>query len=458
MISKDNNILKLSSMAQQFPPPKPLPLARLSVEDGLLLNAERWQCAHAYHQSRQNLHYQSLNQPGIVCGLGVSVIPAPDEIPAQYRDGRWIKIQSGVAIDLLGNPIIIPQPMEFRVASQAKEEPIVIYIVVSYVDPEKLHRKDLQDRVQETFRIDEKISKPDDLEVELCRIVLMPGKVQLSQSDNVFLPRKNQVDLRYRQPAIARPQGIVRMAIVPQNSPADNVISAYLSGLLQSVASLYPALQGIEEVGQVKLEAGVQSKLLLEHNIIYVTYQQFITLSEVEIGILKEYDQMGGVVLVELDPKTTDLKELTQVHNKLQKTLINFQQYEIELTGIRQQFEQELEETKKSIEKQIEKVNLQVQQITRQISSCQEDSGVIFRQHPLRNQPFLFGQFPLVEDQEIKIFNWGSIILVIGPLSSAWGLGESFNLPREMIRTAQEIGINILHFAWRRRQLMQLQL
>ncbi len=444
-------------MNQYFPRPEPLPLNRLFVEDGLLLNAERWQCAHTYHRHRQNLHYQSLNQPGIVCGLGVSVIPAPDEIAAQYRDGRWIKIQSGIAIDLVGNLIIVPEPMEFRIASEAKEQPILVYIVISYVDPEKLHRKEPKCQIQETFRIDEKISYPDDLEVELCRIILMPGTVQLSQPSHVFFPSENQVDLRYRQQVIARPQGIVRVAIAAQNSPADSVISAYLSGLLQSVAALYPAMRGIEEVGQVNLEVEVQRDLLLDHDLLYITYQQFITLTEAELEILKEYDRTGGVVLVELDATTTDFKELIYLQKKLQRTLLNFED-DNEMAGMRQQLELELVETQKSIDKQIEKINSQVQQLARQISSYQKESGVIFREHPLRNQPFLFGQFPLVESQEAKIFNWGGIVFVIGNISPAWGLCKSLSLPRETIRNAQEMGINILHFAGRRRQLMQLQL
>ena len=444
-------------MTQPFPLPETVPLTRLSVEDGLLLNAERWQCAHTYHRHRQNLHYQSLNQPGIVCGLGVSVIPAPDDIPAQYRDGRWIKIQRGVAIDLQGNPIIVPEPMEFRIASDAKQQPILVYIVISYVDPEKLHRQKQQYLIQETFRLDEKISAPDDLEVELCRILLIPGVVQLSPPKNVFFPRENQVDLRYRQPAIARHQGIVSIAINLQNSPRDQVISAYLSGLVQSVASLYPVLGGIEEVGQLHLEGGVPQEILLEYDMLYMTYQQFISLTEAEIDILKEYDRTGGVVLVELDPKTTDFHELIWVQKKLQTALVNFQD-DSEWDGMRQEFKEELAETEKSLEKQIEKVKLKVQEIVSLISSSQENGGVIFRQHPLRNQPFLFGQFPVVKGQEVKIFNWGGIIFVVGTLSAAWGLGESLDIPRETIRTAQEMGINILHFAWQRRQLTQLQL
>jgi hypothetical protein len=94
-------------------------LERLAVKDGLLLTADYWQRAHTYHRHRQNVHYQSLQQPGIVCGLGVSVIPAPADLPAQYRDGRWLQIQSGIAIDLVGNPIIVPQPIDFRITSEA---------------------------------------------------------------------------------------------------------------------------------------------------------------------------------------------------------------------------------------------------------------------------------------------------------------------------------------------------
>jgi hypothetical protein len=44
----------------------------------------------------------------------------------------------------------------------------------------------------------------------------------------------------------------------------------------------------------------------------------------------------------------------------------------------------------------------------------------------------------------------------VGDLSSAWGLDPDLSLSRADIRTAQELGINILHFAWKRRSMMQL--
>jgi hypothetical protein len=55
----------------------------------------------------------------------------------------------------------------------------------------------------------------------------------------------------------------------------------------------------------------------------------------------------------------------------------------------------------------------------------------------------------------MQIWQGGGIILVTGTLSNAWGLDDEL-LNRNDIRTAQELGINILHFALRRRQIMQL--
>jgi hypothetical protein len=68
----------------------------------------------------------------------------------------------------------------------------------------------------------------------------------------------------------------------------------------------------------------------------------------------------------------------------------------------------------------------------------------------------LFAALPSFNQQPIHLLYGGGIVLVLGDLCAAWGLDEQLSLSRENIRTAQELGINILHFAWRRRQLTQL--
>ena len=69
-----------------FPYPEIQSFERLQVSDGLLINSERWRLAHEYHQQRQNVQFQSLFLPGIICGLGVAPIEAPADLPAKFRD------------------------------------------------------------------------------------------------------------------------------------------------------------------------------------------------------------------------------------------------------------------------------------------------------------------------------------------------------------------------------------
>ncbi|NJM22201.1 MAG: hypothetical protein HC907_27570 [Richelia sp. SM1_7_0] len=59
----------------------------------------------------------------------------------------------------------------------------------------------------------------------------------------------------------------------------------------------------------------------------------------------------------------------------------------------------------------------------------------------------------------LNIYYSSGIIVVHGNLSNAWG-GKyeryEANLSRNDIRTAHELGINMLYFAYRRRNMMKL--
>lgn len=457
-------------MTQSFPPPPIKPLERVQVRDGLLMNADRWRRAHEYHHDRQNIHYQSLNQPGIVCGLGVKLIPPPTEVISQYRDGRWLQIQPGIAIDLVGNPIVVPEPIEFRIASEnLTPEPLTVYLVVSYVNPEKLRRKEQRDIVQETFRIDEKSSPPRELEVELCRILLEPGAVAgpeappLQNPADVFYPDSNCLDLRYRTQVRSRPQAVVQVAQVNPASTVDAKSLSNLSYLLQSVNALYPALDGIEEIGQITLqpeEKGEKTKLL-DYDLLYLNYQHSQFLKEQQWEVLRRYVETGGVLLVEASTEGTNIKELTTIKQELQKAIANFELSgntvdDAELSTLRQELETELKSVKSELEEKINSLSLLFKDFAQNLGTSLESLDQLQRNHPLRTRPFLFSALPSINEQPIQLLVGGGIVFIIGNLSSAWGLDEESVLTRETIRTAQEMGINILHFAWRRRRMMQL--
>ena len=392
-------------MTYSFPNPEIVPMERQQVRDGLLLTAERWQRAHDYQRKRQNLHYQSINQPGIVCGLGVRVIPAPEEVAAQYRDNRWMQIQPGIAIDLEGNPIIIPHQINFRIATELKEsEPVTVYLVAQYRDPDLLGESPDREVIQETFRIDERSRPPERSEVELCRVLLRSSQQELFGTPNdVFFPGYGDLDLRYRRQARAKPQGLVQIAQIDSNDENCSQNFFNLTYLLRAVEDIYPSLKGAETVDRVTWDED-----LYPYELLYLTGQQNLSLNDHHFSKLSSYLKSGGTLLVDAPAESTELIQ-------------------------------------------------SVQAIARQLQTPLKSLQEARRDHPLRIKPFLFSALPTINDTKIQILSGGGIILAIGNLGKSWGLDEQLQRSRTEIRTTQELGINILHFAWKRKQTIALQ-
>jgi hypothetical protein len=417
-----------------FPSPQAHPLERLQVTDGLLLNAERWRLAHEYHRQRQNIHYQSLHQPGIVCGLKVGVTAAPEQFAAQYRDARWLRIQLGIAIDTLGNPIIVPEAIDYRLASEPpRSGTAVIYLVLSYVDPDRLQRSIEPEMVRETFRIDEKTTPPDELEVELCRIVIQAGAVTLEATANVFAPSANQVDLRYRQQVQARPLGTVRVEEVGTAGKTQWV------DLLKALPALYPSLaaEAIADPSDV-------------HDLLSFHANHLTALSETQLENYKRHLALGGTIVINAEEENTHFFKLAAIRQELQQTLAKIRRKML-LATEQSELEAELAKIETSLAETLETIAQPIKAFAEQMGLV-ADSGQIDRHHPLRNQPFQFAQFPVINAVPTEILAWGGIVLVVGDLEQAWGQDEALMLPRDTIRSAQEMGINILHFAWRRKQ------
>lgn len=410
-----------------FPYPLPNPLERLHVHDGLMMNADRWQIAHRYHRLRQNVHYQALYQPGIVYGLGVKVISPPQSSSLRYRsidqqqgETRWLEIQPGIAIDIAGNPIIV-DPKTDRTYRIAIDPPTtgkcIVYLVVSYVDPDALEHQTHKLTTPELFRFDQKTNPPNAQEVELCRVELSPGGVFLKMPQNVFAPGVNEINLLHRVQAQARSQIHVRVGAIAPRLDAD--AGENCEYLIRSLPALYSTFQG-DVLKSVELTDQTQydtCDLLFAHS------ETLISLSKTAraLEILKHYCDTGGVLLLETVSPDSELENQTQ-------QIINLLQPQQQR---------------------------QPQPIPEQVLLWSDLEGVAMSpQHSLRTQPFLFTVPPTMQKTTMQIAADGGVIWVKGPLSEAWGIRGSCS--RNDIRAAQELGINFLYFAWRRRHLTQL--
>ncbi|MEM7797086.1 MAG: hypothetical protein AAF579_21870, partial [Cyanobacteria bacterium P01_C01_bin.118] len=402
------------------------PLQRIQVNDGMLITADHWKIAHSYHQQRQAIYYEALHQSGIVSGLGVNVGPVPENAPSKYRQPRWLTIQPGLAMDNKGNPILVANAESCYLSAQPVTE-TTIYIVLKH--SEKSSQTAI---VQEAFQILEKDVPAEADEVELCRVRLGVGDVAIAPPDDVFAPALNQLDLRHRQRVRLRSQLTASISAWSHRSP---IISQF-EALFSTLPGLYPSL-----LGQVRTKA-------LESDLTYFCYEDFCQLARSDQRQIAQYLQQGGVVLVET--VSDQLADLYQVDVELRSAL----------TASRRGVAPSLQT---STEQEITKIQAciaeAVAELTEPLLAFMDGEGLDFQplsmDYVLRLQPFSFSRLPTLNGQPIGLYGWEGLLLLIGPLPRAWYVDESLDLPREEIRSAQELGVNLLNFAAQRRRMHQ---
>lgn len=379
-----------------FPPLEPL--TRLQAQDSLRIDAERWALAHNYHRQRQNLHYQALWQPGIVCGLGVKAIAPPSSARSQFRDRRWVQIQPGIAIDNQGNPIVVsPSPVENRTYRLAIPDLIhgnqTVHLVISHVDPESLELSERAVAVAEQFRLDECLGvlKPGD--VELCRIQLAPGAVVLESPKDPFNPGINELDLRYRAVAQLRPQTWVKVGtlgtLVHENEQN-------WRSLLENLPFICPAFGSDQTIHRVK---AITEEALSEYDLVIVPEPllgQWQTEDRsLELETLRHFLRQGGTLFLESQTLSPN-----------------------------------------------------VEGVMARLTDSDSPEPISFG-HPLTRYPFRFGTLPL----GAGLYCEAGLVVALPPLSDAWA---GRNLLRHEIQAAQEVGANLLYFAWQRRHFAVL--
>lgn len=438
----------------QFPP-QVKAFERLRAADGLLITADCWQRTQGYHRQRQNFYYQSLFQGGIVHGLGVCVVPAPEDIDARYRNGRWIQVQPGIAIDAQGNPIVVTEPSVFQVQSQCEDESRkTIYIVLAYVDPDELRHPPGQTWVKELYRIVEKTSL-DVLDVELCRIELTPGETDLAIAADVFSPSPNTLDLTQRVWAQSQAEGAVTVGWLTSPTAVSSQPQPGLTYLLRSMKGLYPALRGNPYPIAIPVEADADSRLIAGIDLLYSSYDLLTQLARLQQDSLKAFIAAGGVLLVAVDGETLHQDELATVRQELVSALTEAAA-DPSLSTVKASVQAEIDAIDAERQQYIQGILDTVAQFRQQLG-LPSGRGDIAADHPLRTTPFLFSQWALAGVQPVHLFCWGGLIVMVGNLASLWAPDATGTRSRETIRAAHELGINLLHYAWQRRQLIQLQ-
>jgi hypothetical protein len=324
-----------------------------------------------------------------------------DGLGVKISQSNTLEIQPGIALDYQGKIIIVPEKQVLSINfTNLNISDQIIYLVISYRE----QNIDLE-TIIESYSLTFKTGYLDQEEIELAQIKL--------ENKPLILPQN--LNLNNRPLAKPRSQATVNIAIDQQTN--DPNLENNLFSLLQALKTLYPSWKGAQKIQKIAFNninnqtVKDDLKRVINYDLIYFTNQQFEEISQqknfrVILSLLKFYLENGGVFLVE---------ELTLNSNS---KLFKF----------------------------AELLNTPLQPLEK------------LPQHPLWLQPFLFQKLPQILEQKLSFWVGGGIILVIGNLASGWGFNPSLSLPSTTIQTAQELGINLLHFAWYRRHLTQLQI
>jgi|GEM_PF-5374941 len=423
-----------------------VPFEKLDVYDGLAINAERWAIDHDYHKRRQNLYFEALFEPGIVCGLGVNLIDQPSNTVTENKVFVCqIQIQPGIAMDHQGNVIVLPEEIkdnrrDFPIIIDPPEQDLVTaYIVVNFVEREDINESK-KETIQESYRIDHKSEPPGPEEIEICRIELdysclisqdeeqgTNKKSKISLPKNSLSPKVGELNLCHRKFARLLPKKKVRVGVLVTQHQMDEsddlVLYQRLEALCSSLPSLYPEMQGsVELVSEDSLSGStVQACDVLCLNGDYFLGAEDSNLlpvikaeadSKVDFKLLRDYVNAGGRVLLD----TPNYESSGAEEHNLISTIFH---------GL------ELMEWSKLWEKN----------------------------HPILRKPFTFGASSLFANLDsgkeiLRVSAGEQLICTGGSLSALWrGEGQ---VQRADIRTAQELGANLLHLVWRLRQLSNL--
>jgi hypothetical protein len=375
---------------------------RVNPFQGLVLDADTWKDEQDYHRNQQRLHTLAFHGTGIVDGLEVKANQPPD---------FSLIISPGIAIDTEGNAIVVPKSQHYSLGSKNKGQ---VYLIIQYREvptaPASPSEEGQATRILEAYRIREVTHLPDEPCLELARLDLDPSKNSITDATAPSNPTVNEIDLRFRQSAKAPLPDVSEIALHPhpstETAPQEKVILGHTalgeaSPDLHSSGLMKLARQvGSQTEYQAVVEECTLDESVTQHTLLYVTGKGSFTFSDKKQTVLDSFVQSGGTIFAESCVEQEEgVKEFGLAFNRL------------------------AEQLGKKLE-------------------------VVQRGHPLLDCHHIFSAVPPGAKSEGLLMVGGQIIYSNYDYGCAWSGGYSNSpLPRDIIRGAFEMGVNIVAYA-----------
>jgi hypothetical protein len=247
-------------------------LTRFEPRDGLVIDAETWQIAHAYHVETGRAHNLAAHGAGILVGL--EVVPV---------GGANLGVLPGVGIDPRGRFLVVPSPVRVTVEESGSLTGVA-YVVL--IQPRQ--SADADGRVKEESVVQVVGTLPDEPHLELAR-VKVAGKAAITHPADPFDPQAGELDLRYRLAAGGHARGEVAVAEVSLPDAGEAHVG---------VAALLARAIGLDGAYRARYHGAIQvGDSLPDSTILYASGNREFTASDGVVNWLRGFLDAGGTLV-----------------------------------------------------------------------------------------------------------------------------------------------------------------
>ncbi len=178
------------------------PKAHIKPFDGMSVTADVWGQAHNEHRQAMRAHQLAFHGAGIVFGL---------EVVANNPPNQFVYISPGVAVDPLGNVIVLEETVAYDFGSTVDG---FLYLVLGYGERESGGVDTEAKYTHDEFVIAARPSLPKRPVVELARITLNGAGSSVKNAANPQHPAPGELDLRFRVQMDNQPVRLVRVGLL----------------------------------------------------------------------------------------------------------------------------------------------------------------------------------------------------------------------------------------------------
>jgi len=386
-------------------PGKPATLTALGVGElkrvnpfrGLMIDEGAWADAHDYHRIQARLHLLSGHGWGIVEGL---------EVVADPQMPNTIVVRPGVAVDAQGRALLLAQERRLPItAAPGSALYVVLRLREELAVPQRFWNDlDEYTRVIERCEVLVQAAPAVAPALELARLTVGAA---VRDAPDPLSPQPGEIDLRFREKLLVRPRPDLAVA---QVVPAEGAAGVEVGPAASHRLGLRYLLREIGLTTAYRARwAGVfrLGEPLPPVSMLYLAGSGAFAFADAAVASLREFLQGGGVLLAD---------------------------------GCR--------------EGNVAEFAASVQTLAVALGCS---LAPVARWHPVLTARHVFGEPPLVGQDGASLAEGGGLVLSTADYGCAWqgGHGERA-LPREAIRAALELGVNVAVYGRQRQRPLEV--